>query len=155
MKGDERVIKTLNNRLAAEHAGIVQYVTHASMVANWGYNKLAEYIMNRAKEEMKHAHQLLERILFLEGVPALIEIGNVEIGENVGEMFLFDQRQELDAIVGYTTSIDIAVECKDFATRKMLEEIIESENAHMNIIESNISQITSIGLENYLPVQIG
>lgn len=154
MKGDPRLIESLNARLASEHAGIVQYITHSAMVENWGYERLTNYIKARAIEEMKHAGMLLDRILFLEGVPTLIKVGTVEIADNVGEMFLFDQKREVEAIVGYTESIDLAEECKDFATRKLLEMIIESENEHENIIEANISQILQSGIENYLPVQI-
>lgn len=154
MRGNDKVIAMLNDRLASEHAGIVQYVTHAAMCDNWGYEKLAKYILSRAKEEMKHAGMLLDRILFLEGVPTLINVGNVEIATNVGEMFLFDQKQELAAIIGYTDGVEISVECKDFATRKLMELILDEENNHINIIEGNIAQITQMGIEEYLPVQI-
>lgn len=155
MKGDPKVIAMLNSRLEAEHAGIVQYVTHAAMCENWGYKKLSTYIMNRAKEEMKHAGMLLDRILFLEGTPTLINVGSVAIGENVGEMFINDRSQEMNAIGGYTEAIDVAVECKDYATRKLMELILDDENNHMNVIEGNISQIRQMGIEEYLPVQIG
>jgi len=154
MKGSEKVIAMLNERLAAEHAGIVQYATHAAMCENWGYSKLSAYIMTRAKEEMKHAGMLLDRILFLEGVPTLINVGNVEIGEDVANMFLNDQKQEFSAITGYTDGVEIAVEAKDFATRKLMELILEEENEHMNVVEANIAQIIQMGIGNYLPVQI-
>jgi bacterioferritin len=154
MKGSQAVIDMLNDRLAAEHAGIVQYVTHSAMCENWGYEKLAKYILNRAKEEMKHAGMVLDRILFLEGVPTLINVGVIEIAEDVTQMFTFDQMQEMSAIAGYTEAIEIAVEYKDFATRKLMELILDDENEHENIIESNLSQISQMGIQNYLPVNI-
>ena len=154
MKGDPKVVAMLNTRLASEHAGIVQYITHSAMCENWGYDKLADYIKNRAKEEMKHAGMLLDRILFLEGTPTFVNIGTVEIADNVGEMFLFDQRREVEAISGYTDGVDVAIECKDFTTRKLMEMILEAENDHVNVIEANITQIVQMGIENYLPVQI-
>lgn len=154
MKGDPKVIQMLNDRLSAEHAGVVQYVTHAAMCENWGYEKLAKYISNRAREEMKHISMIMDRILFLEGIPTLINIGSVEVGDNVGQMFLNDQIQEKNAITGYTEGVDISVECKDFATRKLMELILEEESNHMNIIEANIAQIVQMGIDNYLPVQI-
>jgi len=97
---------------------------------------------------------LLDRILFLEGVPTLINVGNVEIGEDVANMFLNDQKQEFSAITGYTDGVEIAVEAKDFATRKLMELILEEENEHMNVVEANIAQIIQMGIGNYLPVQI-
>lgn len=154
MKGDPKIIAFLNERLAAEHAGIVQYVTHSAMCENWGYEKLSTYILARAKEEMKHAGMLLDRILFLEGVPELINVGTVTIASDVGQMFEFDHVTEVDAIAGYAEGIDLAVECKDFATRKMLELILDEEDKHLNVIENNISQIDQMGIANYLPVQI-
>jgi len=154
MKGSVAVIEMLNERLAAEHAGIVQYVTHGAMCVNWGYEKLAKYILGRAKEEMKHAGMLLDRILFLEGIPTLINVGAVEIATDVTGMFLCDQKQEISAIEGYTEAIDIAVQYKDFTTRKLMELILEDENDHENVIESNLQQISDVGLANYLPVNI-
>lgn len=154
MKGSPGVIATLNDRLAAEHAGIVQYISHQAVCENWGYQKLSKYIMGRAKEEMKHVGMLMDRILFLEGVPTLINVGTVEIGSDVGEMFINDQTREAEAIAGYTESIDIAIANKDFATRALLEAILNDESEHINVIEANVSQISMMGLDNYLPVQI-
>lgn len=155
MKGSDKVIASLNARLASEHAAIVQYITHSAMCENWGYERLSKYLKGRAFEEMKHAGMLMDRILFLEGIPVLINVGTVEIGENIVNMFLFDKQREVEAIEGYTESVDTAVEYKDFATRKLVELILEEENAHMNVIESNITQIIQMGIDNYLPIQIG
>lgn len=155
MKGDPKIISMLNARLESEHAGIVQYVTHESKCSNWGYSQLAEYILNRAKQEMRHAAMVMDRILFLEGEPTLINVGTVEIGSNVGEIFLLDQKREIEAIEGYTEGVDIAISCKDFATRDLMEKILIEEQSHLNDIESNIVQITNSGIANYLVAKIG
>jgi bacterioferritin len=154
MKGDPEIIAMLNARLADEHAGIVQYVTHAGMLDNWGYARLAAYILDRAKSEMRHAGLVLDRILFLDGTPDLAIIHAVNIGADVEEMFANDQDKELTAIAGYTEGVDLAVKLKDFGTRDLMEKILIEEDDHLNVIEGNITQIGQIGINSYLAVQI-
>lgn len=154
MKGKPEVIKMLNDRLAEEHTAIQQYTVHAAMCLNWGYTVLSKYMFERAEQEREHAKELIDRILFLDGEPDFSEIGEVEIGKTVEEMFELDKKSELSAIAGYTESVEIAVQFKDFGTRKLMEHIIEEEDKHLNDIESNITQIINAGIQNYLVVKI-
>lgn len=154
MKGDPKVIAKLNDLLAAEHAAYIQYSTHARMVANWGYEKLVEYLTKRANDEKEHANELLDRILFLEGLPTTV-VSEIKTGDTVLEMFPLDKEAEIIAVADYCEGIEIAVACKDFGTRKLLEHILEEEERHLNDIEANVYQITNSGLDDYLAVQIG
>jgi bacterioferritin len=155
MKGDPKVIAKLNSLLASEHSAIVQYSTHARMVANWGYSKLVDYITERMNQEREHAQELIDRILFLEGVPLFENIDAVNVGSTVLEMFPNDQTSEITAITAYTEGIELAAAEKDYTTRALLEHILGEEQKHLNDIESNIYQITQSGVDNYLIAQIG
>lgn len=155
MKGDPRVIAKLNSLLASEHSAIVQYSTHARMVANWGYGKLVEYITERMNQEREHAQELIDRILFLEGVPLFQGIDPVNVGGTVLEMFPNDQTSEITAINAYTEGIELAASEKDYTTRALLEHILGEEQKHLNDIESAIYQITQSGVDNYLISQLG
>lgn len=154
MKVDSSVINMLNARLAEEHAAYVQYTTHAAMVANQGYVKLAAYIKERAEQEREHAQELIDRILFLEGTPIFEIVAPVTVGKDVIEMFPLDQTSEINAIAGYAEGINLCVANNDFGTRKLLEHILEEEEAHLNRIEENITQIVNSGVENYLIAQV-
>lgn len=155
MKGHPKIIAMLNLRLSEEHAAIQQYSVHAAMCGNWGYSRLAAYFSDRAKEEIHHANELMGRILFLEGTPDFVDMTTVKIGENVVDMFLADQEAEIAAIAAFTESIDISVTLKDYGTRNLMEHLLTEEDAHLDVIEANISQITQMGIDNYLPVQMG
>jgi bacterioferritin len=155
MKGSPVVIAYLNTLLASEHAAIVQYTTHARMCENWGYGKLVEYITERMNQEKEHAQELMDRILFLDGVPLFEKIDAVNVGSTVLEMFPNDQTSEITAINLYTEGVCIAVVEKDFTTKILLEHILGEEEKHLNDIESNIAQIINSGIDNYLIVQIG
>ena len=155
MKGSSKVIAKLNELLASEHSAIVQYSVHARMCENWGYSKLVEYITERMNQEREHAQELIDRILFLEGIPLFENIDTVNVGNTVLEMFPNDQTSEITAIEGYTDGIDVAIAEKDFTTRALFEHILGEEQAHLNAIESNITQIIQMGIDNYLPIQIG
>jgi len=154
MKGSDKVISKLNSLLASEHSAIVQYTVHAREMANFGYEKLTEYITERMNQEKEHAQELIDRILFLEGIPLFENIDAVNVGSTVLEIFPNDQASEITAITGYTEGIEIAVAEKDFTTRALLEHILGEEEKHLSDIESNIYQITQMGIDNYLPVQI-
>jgi bacterioferritin len=155
MRGSDKVLAKLNALLASEHAAIVQYTTHARMCENWGYGKLVDYLTERTNQEKEHAQELIDRILFLEGIPLFANIDAVNVGNTVLEMFPNDQTAEITAIMAYTEGIEIAVAEKDYTTRALLEHILGEEQAHLNDIESNIYQITQSGVDNYLIAQIG
>jgi len=155
MKGHPEIIAMLNTRLSEEHAAVQQYSVHASMCGNWGYSRLAAYFSSKADEERKHTYELMGRILFLDGIPDFVDMTTVKIGATVPEMFLADQEAEIAAIAGYTESIDISVKLKDYATRNLMEHLLIEEDGHLATIEDNIAQITQMGIENYLPIQIG
>jgi bacterioferritin len=154
MKGDPKVIAKLNSLLASEHSAIVQYGVHARMCENWGYSKLADYITERMNQEREHAQELIDRILFLEGVPLFENIDAVHVGSTVLEMFPNDQTSEITAITAYTEGIELAVAEKDYTTRALLEHILGEEQEHLSEIEANIVQITNSGIDNYLVVKI-
>ena len=154
MKVSGEIINMLNARLAEEHAAYVQYTTHASMVANNGYKKLASYIKERAEQEREHAQELIDRILFLEGTPIFEIIAPVNVGKDIVEMFPLDQTSEINTIAGYAEGIKLCEANNDFGTRKLLEHILEEEEYHLNQIEENITQIVNSGVENYLIIQI-
>lgn len=154
MKASHELIAMLNTRLAEEHAAVAQYVTHAGMCENWGFKRLAAYIKDRAKQEMKHAGMLLDRILFLEGYPDLSTISPVFVGNSVIEMFPLDNAAEVSAIAGYVEGIELSMKEKDVGTMCMLQCILQDEEAHLGSIEQNIAQITQIGIDGYLSEQI-
>jgi len=154
MKVSGEIINMLNARLTEEHAAYVQYTTHAAMVANNGYAKLAAYIKKRAEDEREHAQELIDRILFLEGTPIFEIVAPVYVGKDVIEMFPLDQTSELTAIAGYAEGINLCTANNDFGTRRLLERILEEEEAHLNDIESTITQIVNSGIENYLIAQV-
>lgn len=154
MKGNPEVIAMLNSRLAEEHTAIVQYVTHAAMCENWGYAKLAGYLNGRAQEEMKHVSMVMDRILFLDGLPNLPALGDVHTGDTVEAMFEMDHAAEVIAIAGYTEGVDVALQFKDYGTRDLMEKLILEEDRHLNDIEAAMAQIAQMGIGNYLPAQI-
>jgi bacterioferritin len=154
MKVAPEIINSLNDRLAEEHSAYVQYTTHALMCKNFGYMKLADYIGKRAEQEKEHAQELIDRILYLEGVPLFENITTVNVGSDVIEMFPNDKTSELTAIAGYITAIELCMFHKDFGTKKLIEHILSEEEEHLSDIEAIEKQITLSGIENYLVVQI-
>ena len=154
MKGDKRIIAELNKNLKLELGAIAQYVTHSAMAAGWGYDKLAAYIMGRAREEMGHADALIDRIIFLEGTPEVNELKGVNIGKDVESMFANDHAGELVAIEGYERSITVALSVQDTGTRELFERHLKDEERHTDVIEGNQSQQKQMGIGNYLTMQI-
>ncbi len=154
MKGNEKVIDTLNFLLADELTAVSQYMVHAEMCANWMYAKLAEKIEKRAIEEMKHAEKHIGRILFLEGTPIVSNLNNMFIGPDVEAMLKNDKNAEAGAIKGYNDAIQQAVELGDNGTREILEDILRDEEAHIDWIEAQLDQISQMGIKNYLVEQI-
>jgi len=154
MKGNEKIIEHLNERLADELTAINQYMVHAEMCDNWKYKHLDETIQKRAIDEMKHAEKLIARILFLEGRPIVSHLNKIQIGAEVPKMHEYDHGAEEVAIRGYNESIRLAVEVGDNGTRELLEAILKEEEDHIDWIEAQFDQIKQMGPQNYLVEQI-
>jgi len=154
MKGNERLLESLNERLVDELTAINQYFVHAEMTEDWGYKKLHEAIEGRAIQEMKHAETLIGRILFLEGKPIVTKLGEIQIGSDVLIQHKNDWQAEYDAIRGYNESIRLAVEVGDNGSREILESILKDEEEHIDWLEAQLDQIDQISLQHYLVEQI-
>jgi len=155
MKGNEKLIKELNDRLAEELGAINQYFVHSEMCEDWGFGSLHEIIKKRSIQEMKHAEKLIERILFLEGRPVVSKLGPITIGKKVEEIHKKDWNAEEDAIKGYNATIRLAAEIGDNGTKTLLEAILKEEEEHIDWIESQRDQIEQMGIQCYLAEQIG
>ena len=153
MKGDNKVIETLNPLLARELTVVNQYMVHAEMCDNWGYNKLHDAIQKRAVVEMKHAEKLIGRIVFLEGIPVVSELEKLHIGGDIPQMFANDHEAEIDASNRYNAAIVVCGDAKDFVTRELLENILNEEDEHIDSIEKVQDQIQQIGLPQFLSTQ--
>jgi bacterioferritin len=153
MKGNEGLIKKLNALLADELTAINQYMVHAEICHNWGYEKLHESIQKRAIVEMKHAEKLIERIIFLEGQPMVSQLNPMHIAAEVPKMMENDLAAEMGAVKGYNEGIKLATEAADNATREILENILEDEDGHVDDIESHRDEIQQMGLPIYLSTQ--
>jgi len=154
MKGDSKVIAFLNQALENELTAINQYFLHARMYKNWGFTKLNEKEYHESIDEMKHADLLIERILFLEGLPNLQNIGKILIGENPKEMLSCDLQLELIAIPLLREAIEYCENVKDFVSRDLFTHILESEEEHVDWLETQLELIEKVGIENYLQSQI-
>jgi bacterioferritin len=154
MKGNEGVIAVLNETLKAELTAINQYFLHAEMCENWGYVKLASYLRKESIDEMKHAEALMERILYLDGMPTMNELFPLRIGRNVKEQIQNDLNLELDAIPRLNQGIALAVQVGDNGTRELLTRILTDEEHHVDYLEAQLHVIQEIGIENYLAQQI-
>ena len=155
MKGDKKVIETLNSLLARELSVVNQYMVHAEECDNWGYGKLHDAIQKRAVTEMKHAEKLIGRIIFLEGIPIVSKLNKMFIGDEVPKMFNNDHNAEAGAIKSYNDAIKVCGDAKDFATRELLESILKDEDAHIDGIEEIQDQIKQMGLGIFLSIQVG
>jgi len=153
-KKREAIIDVLNDVLTAELTAINQYFLHGEMCENWGYKKLHKEVRGHSIGEMKHADSVIERILFLDGLPNVQRLGNISIGENVPEMLKLDLALEEEAVNRLNTAIETAREAGDNGTRHLLEEILESEEEHVDWIEAQLELIKQVGTENYLSEQI-
>ena len=154
MKGNAKLIEALNDVLTAELTGVNQYFVHAKMCANWGYSRLAEKNREESIGEMKHADRLIERILFLEGVPNLQRLGKVRVGETVREQLELDRKLEMEAIAKLNPYIALAVELGDNGTRELFEDMLVSEEEHLDWLETQLELIKQVGEANYLSQQI-
>ena len=155
MKGDKKVLQFLNKALYNELTAINQYFLHAKMFKNWGFKKLAEHEMHESVDEMKHADRLIERILFLDGIPNLQDLGKLYIGENVPEALKCDLKLEHEAHPLLKEAIAHSENVGDYVSRELFESILESEEDHIDWLETNIGLIDKVGLHNYLQSQMG
>lgn len=154
MQGDTKVIDYLNRILAHELIGINQYFLHARMFKNWGLTKLNEYEYKESIDEMKHADRLIERILFLEGLPNLQELGRLRVGENVREMLACDLQLEQQAHSLLKEAVAACEKLGDFVSRELLDDILASEEEHIDWIETQLALLDTLGPENYLQSQL-
>jgi|ERR671931_511150 bacterioferritin len=151
---DKKVIEILNEVLSAELAAISQYFVHAEMCDNWGYQRLYEAIRRSSFDEMKHAEQLIERILYFEGVPNVQRLGKITVGETVIEQLKLDLALEKEAVTRLNASSHALRELGDAASATMLEDMLESEEEHVNWLEAQHELVKQIGEQNYLAQQI-
>ncbi len=155
MKGNDKILASLNNLLAEELTAISQYMVHSEMCANWQYGKLDKSIEERAIAEMKHAETLISRILFLEGTPVVSDLRKINIGASIEAQFNNDLQSELSAVKSYNEGIRLAADLGDNGTREMLSTILAAEEGHVDWLEAQIGQVKLMSLQNYLVEQVG
>ena len=154
MKGQKKVVDALNDVLSAELVGINQYFLHAKMCKNWGFHRIAELIHHESIDEMKHASELVERILFLEGVPNLQKLGRVRVGQTVPEQFKLDLDLEVQAVARLNKAIALCVAEGDNASRDLLEGILTNEESHLDWLETQLGLVKQLGEKAYLAEQL-
>jgi bacterioferritin len=154
MKGDDQVLDALNDLLSAELTAINQYFVHYKMCQNWGYSKLAQKKREESIEEMKHADRVIERILYLDGVPNMQRLYPIKVGENPIEQHELDLALEVQAVARLNKAIELAVQCHDNGSRDLLESILADEEESVDWHEAQLHQVGEVGRERYLAEQI-
>jgi bacterioferritin len=154
MKGDKKVITELNQVLTTELTSINQYFLHARMYKNWGLTELNEKLYKKSIKDMKQADALIERILFLEGLPNLQALGKLYIGEDTEEMLSCDKRFQAEQIEVIRAAVKLCETAKDYVSRDLLTDLLEYEEEHLDWIETQEYQIENMGIENYLQAQV-
>jgi len=155
MKGDAKVIEALNRALTLELTAINQYFVQAKMLRNWGYLTLAKKMHEESIGEMKHADKIIERILFLEGIPNIARYDVIRVGKEVREQFENDLKLETSGVKHYNEAIELCLKVKDSGTRELLETILVSSEEHVDWLETQIALIRSVGLQAYLAEKLG
>lgn len=153
MRGDDQVISFLNAALKNELTAINQYWLHYRLLDHWGIGRLAEYERHESIDEMKHADKLMERILFLDGLPNLQALGRLRVGENLTELLRADLDLELEALPQLKEAIAHCETVKDYVSRELFETILESEEEHVDFLEKQFDMIEAMGLQNYVQLQ--
>lgn len=154
MKGDKKIIEYLNKVLGNELKAINQYFLHAKMYKDWGLKEIAEKEYHESIDEMKHADTVTERILFLEGLPNMQDLGKFYIGENTKEMLECDLKLEMEALPVLREAITYAESIKDFVSRDIFNSILESEEEHLDWLETQLGLIEKMGIQNYIQAQV-
>ncbi|MEZ5757359.1 MAG: bacterioferritin [Emcibacteraceae bacterium] len=155
MKGDKKVIEFLNKILKNELTAINQYFLHSRMYGDWGLKALEKYEYEESIDEMKHADELVKRILFLEGLPAMQQLGRLRIGQTVTEMMKGDLELELAGHADLKDAIEYCEKVRDYVSRELFEEILSDEEEHIDWLETNLALIDKVGEKNYLQSQMG
>jgi bacterioferritin len=155
MKGNDKILESLNNLLSDELTAISQYMVHSEMCDNWGFKKLHKAIEERAITEMKHAEKLIARLLFLEGTPIVSNLKKITIGADIEAQFKNDLAAEYGAVKGYNEGIRLAYELNDNGSRELMVSILTDEEDHVDWIEAQIDQVKMMGLQAYLVEQVG
>jgi bacterioferritin len=155
MKGDAKVIEALNRALTTELTAINQYFVQSKMLKNWGYLTLAKKMYEESIGEMKHADRIIERILFLEGIPNIARYDVIRVGKDVREQLQNDLKLETSGVKNYNETIELCIKVKDSGTRELLEGILVSSEEHVDWLETQLNLIESIGLQNYLTEKLG
>jgi bacterioferritin len=153
MKGDNTVIEHLNRVLKNELTAINQYFLHSRILKDWGLHRLGDHEYEESVDEMKHADSLIGRILFLEGLPNLQDLGKLRIGENVQELLQCDLELEVGALPDLTAAIAYCESCKDYVSRELFDSILKSEEEHIDFLETQLELVNKIGIENYIQSQ--
>jgi bacterioferritin len=153
MKGDPTVIQHLNAVLKNELTAINQYFLHSRMLKHWGVTKLGDYEYKESVDEMRHADKLINRILFLDGLPNLQDLNKLLIGENVQEILELDLKLEMAAMPMLRDAIAYCETVKDYISRELFEMILESEEEHVDFLETQLGLIPKIGIQNYIQLQ--
>jgi bacterioferritin len=155
MRGHNEILEALNRALTIELTAINQYFCQARMCDKWGYHKLGKKHYEESLGEMKHADKIIERILFLEGTPEIARYDVIRVGADVKEQLENDLKLELGAVQHYNSAIELCVRIKEHGTREILEPILKESEEHVNWLETQLGLIQKIGLDNYLPEQMG
>lgn len=155
MRGNDKIIELLNEVLTAELTAINQYFIHAKMCANWGYMRLAAKVREESIDEMRHADRIIERILFLEGIPNLQRLGKINVGETVKEQLELDLKLEYEAIARLNRAITTARDLADNTSRELLVQILTSEEEHTDWLETQLELIKQLGEQLYYSQQLG
>lgn len=152
MKGDKKVLEYLNGSLKRELGAINQYFLHSRMMDDWGMTKLGKHEYNESIEEMHHADKIIQRILFLEGLPNLQEIAKLHIGENVKEIMECDLKIEMEGVAFYKEAIAYCETTNDYVTRDLFKDILKDEEGHVDYLETQLQMIKDMGIQNYIQI---